>query len=234
VYVDDRLIWENLNQYGEPPFCIAFPGVLDVEEQTTDKYYEALGDSILHALRTQDGTTLFDEVNYVASYLKTMAYDDLKPAVQIMPDKDGNEQKPPESVPGSAQMVSVKSQVLPWPRGQLTTAMTTYMAKISEAEQRGTFATLEQGIIDLPQSGVAIAKKVALQNESLLPRLNCIASLYQQTALMEIRQFIALGNSAEIGEPDMRSTIPPLSLTAITLLIQVLYFFARELLERHP
>jgi len=199
VYVDDKQVYEEINPYGRPPFNIAFANVMDAETLNANDYYERLGDSLLHSLRNADGATLFDENNYIASYLKTMSVDDLRPAVAYPSTEDKAYQKLPDATPGTGEMVPVKQPPVLYPRGQLSQAMAMFIERVDAAKQRGTFATLASDIM-LPQSGVAIAQKVALQGETLLPRLNCLASICQQTALMEIEQFILLGESVEIGE----------------------------------
>lgn len=212
VFVGKEKVDEKPNSYGKPPFNIAFPGIADAETQEDSAYYERLGDSILHNLRTADGAYLFDENNYVASYLKTMSADDLWPAAVFPAPPEGDFQDTPPEVPGSGDMIKSKQAPVLYPRGQLSNAMSMYIQMVQGAMQRGTFATLAHGIIDLPQSGIAIAQKIALQNESLLPRLNAIASLCQQTANMEIEQFVALGETVKLGETGHSETYSPAEL----------------------
>lgn len=211
VFVGNTQVVEEANGYEFPPFVIAIPQTSSARRDTN--YYKYLGDSILRTLRTEDGTCLFDEKNYIASYLKTLAKESLFPPVQFPAPPEGDYQAlPTGGVASAGSMVQVKQPALAFPKSELSMGMQMYIQTINEAIQRGTFATLQHGIIDLPQSGVAITQKMALQNESLLPRLNCIASLFQQAAKMSIRQFIKLGKTLDLGEEGHRRTYSPVDL----------------------
>ena len=210
VFIGDNQVKEEANPYMEPPFVIAIPQTSSARRDTN--YYKYMGDSILRTLRTEGGKYLFEEKNYIASYLKTLSGEALFPPVQFPAPPEGDYQQIPDKVTGSGQMVQTKQPAMAYPKSELSQGTAMYIQTINEAIQRGTFATLQHGIIDLPQSGVAITQKMALQNESLLPRLNCIASLFQSMSKMSIRQFIRIGETLELGEEGHRRVYSPVDL----------------------
>ena len=93
VFIDERLIMENPNPYGEVPFVVQWPAagisLSDPDWRRSD------GESIFFLCRSDDGTNIWDELNYVASILKTQAAETVQPPQQLP--------APPErQIPGNA------------------------------------------------------------------------------------------------------------------------------------
>lgn len=216
IYVDKKLVKLLRNEYGEPPYVIAFPSTSSALK--IENSIERLGDSIMHSLRTSDGQYLFDEKNFVASIVKTLAVKAITPDLQFptgeaLPDDKPEYQALPQERPhGDGAMIQVKQPAQLVPREDMTQALQTYAQMINEQLDRGTFSALSHGILELPLPAAGIAQLMGANDDLLLPRLNCLASLRQSAAKMAIRQIKKLGEPIQLGEEGSKRSYSPADL----------------------
>ena len=198
VYVNNGKELEDENQYKEPPFAIAFPSTTSALRG--EDYLKRKSDSLLHLTRSEAGDYLFDEMNYLASILKTQAGETLKPPLQKLPKPDGTVASVEESYPGPGEVISADSRIFDVPKPDVRMSTQMYLQQIDALLQRATYSALDYGMIDLPLAFVTVNRMMENKGDLLLPRLNCIASLFQATARMKLRQFESLATTVEIGE----------------------------------
>lgn len=215
IFVEDEQVDERENPYGYPPFVIAFPATSSALR--SHDYIQRLGDSILHSLRTANGKYLFNEKNYVASNLKTLSSKSIKPDLQFPstpgPDGEPHYQALPPSYPdGTGAMLQTSQPAVLVPRPDVALSTTMFSQMIDTAIQRGTYASLDYGVIDMPLSAVAISRLAQSKDELLLPRLNCIAALWQASANMKIKQFLFFQEALSLGQEGHRRSYSPVDL----------------------
>ncbi len=208
VFVDGKKVAENANPYGYAPFVISFPAsTIPLKDQGSIKYK---GDSILHTLRDDAGHYLFEEKNYIASILKTLAMENLKPAQQLPASEAAEYQPLPENgYPAPGEVIQVKSPMLPVQKGDVKGATLKYYDMVETQLRQSTYSSLDYGTIDMPLSAVAMVQVQSGKNEMLLPRLNNVASLTAQAGRMKLRQVLQMGRSVRLGEEGHKRTYKP-------------------------
>lgn len=203
IFIDDKLITTRPNPYGFCPFIVQVPACgLSIQEKG---YYKYRGESIFALLRNDKGESIFDECNFIATNLKTMTSDLVKPALMLR-DEDGNivylDEYPGD--PGSITSLG-KGKLELVPKRDITNAARYYKEIIELNKQLSTYTILDFGSTNMPLSGAAITKLAETKGELLMYRLGAIASLMEQDARMTIRQLpICLENSklksVKVGE----------------------------------
>jgi hypothetical protein len=197
IYLDKVQIDEKPNTYGYPPCVIqAVPfgaGLLKDRDAIRRK-----GESIFYPHRD-----MFEEVNFMASILKTQSFDDLRPALQQPGDKTA---ETPKEYSASQSVTAVDEPLLLVPRRDMTNAMRNYLGIINSIIQRAGLSNLDEGTLTFPLAAVAIAKMLAQKQSLTMPRLAAHELLYRARTRMIINQIIAMGGSFTIGEEGRERT----------------------------
>lgn len=186
-----RQIDERDNPYGVVPFIVQAvpfgPGIL-----RTRDYLKRRGESIFYPHRK-----MFDELNFMASILKTKAYDDLYPALQMVGDKLA---KTPKKYAGTSKStIALENALQLVPTRGMTTAMQQYMRTIEGIIQRSGLSDIDQGTLNFPLSAIALTTMMAVKESLTLPRLSAMAELYQARTRMIISQVQHFTDTIEIG-----------------------------------
>jgi hypothetical protein len=210
IYIAGQKIAENPNTYGEAPFVTQRPAAGTTLKDTG--CLKRRGESVFYLCRNECGGTIWDELNYVASILKSQAAETVQPPQQLPAPPEGEYQAVPESYPSAGEMITTKlpMQLVPKPDVRESTRM--YYTIIEKARQLATFSILDSGILEFPLSAVAYQQALSRRNELLLPRLQALAQLQQSAARMKIRQFQRLGRTLKLGEPGHQRTYKPADL----------------------
>ena len=202
VWADGELIKDQINPYGYVPFVIAHPATgTFIKDKDSAKYRN---ESIFALVRNDEGVSLFDELNFLASIMKTLNVGLIKPALQY--ESTDGETAVVEEHPGTTGSVTSVEKGGGFklvPQRDIANYTRYYKNMVDTLKQVATFAITDYGSISFPLSAVAMSKLSSERNEALLPRLNARAVLKQKRAKMIIRQAIALG-SVEIGEEGHR------------------------------
>ena len=194
IFLDNKQIDEKDNPYGYVPFVIqsAPYGAGFLKEVDSLK---RTGESIFYPHRD-----MFEELNFMASILKTQSFDDLRPGLnRINEDSDVLDKYPP-----SQSVTDTENPLVLVPRRDMTNAMRNYMGLINGIVQRAGLSNIDEGVITFPQSAVAWAKILAQKQSLTLPRLLALELLYRASTKMIIAQTIQLGGSFEIGQEGMK------------------------------
>jgi len=191
VYVDDKEIVKRANPFGYPPFVIqAVPygaGLL----KTVD-FIKRTGESIFYPHRD-----MFKEMNFMASLLKTQAFDDLRPGLQG--------EKLLEAYPSQKSITEIRERPYELiPRRDMTNAMRAYQGIIDSVIQRAGLSSINEGTLTFPIAAVLFARLMAERNSLTLPRHQAMGLLYSARTRMILKQLIALGGSFELGEEGMK------------------------------
>ncbi len=143
---------EKKNPYGYPPIVIqAVPfgaGLLKSKDAIKRK-----GESIFYPHRD-----MFEEINFMASVLKTQSYDALRPALQLPGDKTA---EPPKDYAASNSYTPVDEPMLLVPTRDMTNSMRNFLGIVNSMLQRAGLSNLAEGTITFPLAAVAIAKMLA-------------------------------------------------------------------------
>ncbi len=204
VYFDDKLqkVWvnekqkdEQENPYGYPPIVIQAapfgPGMLRGQGAIAKK-----GESIFYPHRD-----MFEEMNFMASLLKTKSYDEFRPGLQIPGSKS---KKGPKKYPTTKSIVGPDKLIQLIPTRDMTNAQRNFMGMISAMMQRAGLSELMEGSITMPLAAVAITKMLAQKESLTFPRLVALEMVYRARQRMINRQLIELGGTIEIGEEGMK------------------------------
>ncbi len=185
VFIDGVEISKRPNPYGYAPFVTQIPACgLSIQEKDYVKYR---GESIFSLLRNDAGESIFDEANFIASLLKTMSLDQIKPALvyrnregelKVLDDYPGD--------PGSVIPTDVDSGFDLVPKRDIKNSTRIYKNIVDINKQLATYTILDFGSTTMPLSGTAMARLSENKDELLLNRLNAIAFLLRQEALMTI------------------------------------------------
>ena len=196
-----KQIDEQDNPYRYPPFIVQAvpfgPGGLGRKNGITN-ILKGKGESIFYPHRD-----MFAELNFMASIIKTQAYDDLRPGLQQPGDTIN---KRPKKYPGSKTIVSVENPLLLTPTRGMTRSMLEFMRIIESVIQRSGLSAIDQGVLDFPLAAVALAKMMAVKESLTLPRLQAMSELYQARTWMIIDQAQRFGSTVEIGQENMKRT----------------------------
>ena len=194
IYLDKKKIDERPNPYGYPPFVFAFvPSGPMLKEKDAIKHK---GESIFYPHRD-----MFEEMNFMASMVKTQSFDDLRPALQE-PGEKGSD--PLEKYPTSQSSQAVGAPLLLVPTRGMTNAMRTYMGIISTILQRAGLSAIDEGGITFPLSAVALARLMAQKQSLILPRHQALSVLYRARTRMILDQIINIGGTIELGAENMK------------------------------
>ncbi|KKK52380.1 hypothetical protein LCGC14_3105500, partial [marine sediment metagenome] len=182
--IKGKQIDERDNPYGYPPFIVKAvpfgPGRLKRCGNLQDTL-KGTGESIFYPHRD-----MFAELNWMASVIKTQAYDDLRPALQMPGDKTA---KTPKEYAGLSKTTkAVKDPLILVPTRGMTRSMLEFMRIIESIIQRSGLSTIDQGVLDFPLAAVALAKMMAVKESLTLPRLQAMSELYQLRTKMIIDQ----------------------------------------------
>ena len=192
---------ERDNPYGYPPFivkAVSFgPGGLGRRDGIRNTL-KGKGESIFYPHRA-----MFAELNFMASMIKTQAYDDLRPGLQEAGDKGATM---PKRYPVSKTAIARQNRLELVPTRGMTRSMLEYMRLIESIIQRSGLSAIDQGMLDFPLAAVALAKMMAIKESLTLPRLSAMAELYQARTWMIIDQAQRFGATVEIGQENMKRT----------------------------
>lgn len=187
IKVDGEQVDERDNPYGYPPFIVQVvpfgPGLMRRNDTL-----KGVGESIFYPHRD-----MFDELNFMASVIKTQAYDDLRPALQKLGTKG------PKKYPTSKSILPTDELLQIVPTRGFTAAMQQFMGLIESIIQRAGLSAIDQGTLNFPLSAVALTKMMAVKESLTLPRLQAMSELYQARTRMIIDQVRKFGATIEIG-----------------------------------
>jgi roadblock/LC7 domain-containing protein len=205
VYIDDVEAKRNSNEYGYVPFCMGFPMTGSFIKDI--KYIQYQWESIFALCRNDQGQSLFDEINFLATILKNKNYDLLDPAkYTVSPDGKILEIPPEMSTPGSNTAMDMGSEVKLMPNRDVAGYTSYYKRMIDELVQIATFSINDYGAMGIyPMSAVAMAHLSSKREKAYLPRLNALASLRESTDLMVLKQNKSNG-PVELGEGSNKRT----------------------------
>lgn len=193
--------------FGEPPFVIQMPP--SGSALKTKKTMERQGESIFALLRD-----LYPETNWLATLLKTLNYDLLKPPTQEATE-EGRTATPPKKNPSKAgrhTMVDQQNAITLIPKPDLKNFTRVYKSMIDQRVQMASFSIQDFGSITFPLPAVSLALLAGSKGELLLSRLWALALLYQQRSRMIIKQYIAIGKTLELGAEGHRRKHDPAKL----------------------
>jgi hypothetical protein len=80
---------------------------------------------------------------------------------------------------------------------------------VDSCRQIGSFSMTDYGNLQFPLPGVALGSLLDQRTQILLPVLQGLGTLEQQTALMVIRQYLQIGKAFEIGRPAHKKSFDP-------------------------
>ncbi len=194
VHIDDKQIVEEDNPYGYPPFVVeAVPyGTMLTGEDTI----KGEGESIFFPHRN-----MFAEMNWMATVIKTQAFDDLRPALQQVGDKLAAEL---ERYPKSSEIATTDNPLVIVPRRDMSNSMRTYMGIVSGILQRAGLSAINEGTLTFPIAAVLFARLMAERNSLTLPRHQALGHLYTARTRMILTQLIDIGGSFELGQEGMK------------------------------
>lgn len=204
VYVNNELVSEQDNPYGKPPFVIQMPPSGSALQHRDIRKRQ--GESIFSLLRD-----LYPETNWIATFLKTKNYDQLKPPLQEA-TTEGRTSKAPKKSPSAAgrhTMVDQQNAITLVPQPDLKNFTRVYMNMIDKRVQMASFSIQDFGSITFPLPAVSLALLAGAKGELLLSRLWALALLYQQRSRMIIEQYIAIGKTLELGAEGHRRKHDP-------------------------
>ena len=171
------------NIWGEVPFVIqsAPVGSPALSQYGTRNW----GQSIYYTL-----DYIFDEIDWLATLAKTMAFDGMRPALQgsKIPEgypKSGELVEMPEATPGNIPLSLI-------PRGDFTQAQAVYKGIIDSFKQQMGYNSLSYGDARWPMSGAAIAMLMSAKDSIMAPRMNTLALLTRGVHTMRLRQIQTL------------------------------------------
>ncbi|KKN70401.1 hypothetical protein LCGC14_0430960 [marine sediment metagenome] len=204
IYVNKQLANEQDNPYGKPPFVIQMPPSGSALKHRDTKKRQ--GESIFSLLRD-----LYPEINWIATLLKTMNYDLLKPPYQEVTE-EGRTAKPGKNYPGKAGRVMQVDQQNAYtliPKPDLKNFTRVFMNMIDRREQMASFSIQDFGSVTFPLPAVSLALLAGSKGELLLSRLWALALLYQQRSRMIIEQYLEINKTLELGAEGHRRKHDP-------------------------
>lgn len=195
LYVGDKLLVEQKNPFGKPPFVIAAPAT---GFMLRDKGYVAHdSEDILFLIRD-----ILDELNRTISIEQTKAFETLRPPyVEPVEKVDA---KPAGKVPVTGQVKKYKKgeepQLLETP--DVNRAFLTAREDLSKVLQMGGVNDIDLGNVSQTVSAVWITAQAGIRKKFSGPRLKTISQAEQALARLMIEQ---AKNAVELeeGSPDI-------------------------------
>jgi hypothetical protein len=189
VWINGKLVQEQKNPYGEPPFAIVLPpsGFM-----LRDKgYLEHEAEDLFFLNRG-----LYNELNRSVSIEQTLGMDILKPAME-QESSDGLLDS--DNAPQSGQVLKVKKGELhvPVPHGDLNQASLTARLDIQKRIQMGGVNDIDLGNVSQTVSAIWITEQSEIRNKVIEPRLRALAEFSQISARMLIEQARRTAGGAE-------------------------------------
>ena len=204
VYANEKMIHEEKNTLGYPPFVIveSASGAM-INDEDYEKYH---AESIYASVRD-----LYPEINRLASIVATLTQWSFRGPRQYRSEL-GELAKTPE-LPTNDEDIVVPVELRGgydfFPINDIKNATRMLQSLLSSAIQRATFSNLEYGTLSMPLSAVAIQKMLDTRGAIVLVRLLDAISYYQQTARMFIDQYITGGIKALVGKPGIEREYDP-------------------------
>lgn len=209
IYVDDQELRREKSSkvlgypIDYPPFTFQIvPAGSVLKDKDSLKY---TGESVFEILRA-----VFDEDNFVASTLKTLNYGLFKPPVQIA-RKDGIGNPPQDYVgdPGTMTIVETPGAIQPVFMPDIKAFTARYDSKIRQIMDKAGYSSVDYGQTTEVLSFIAMTLLAQGKRELLLPRLKALSLLSEASYRMIIRQFLAIGETVELGELGHRREYSP-------------------------
>lgn len=176
-----QLVKENPNIWGYSPFIIhACPTGSPL---STSKGIEHRGESVFYELEH-----IFDDIDFMASLIKTQAYEDLRPALHKAGSGDGDPDHYP--VPGSVENTDVPYSLVP--RRDMTNAQRAFMNMINDFLQRAGLSAVQYGSLTFPLSGVSLMQLNQAKETIMVPRFQTMALMLQGGHRLLIKQIKAM------------------------------------------
>lgn len=197
VYIDNDLVLEQENPYGEPPFVfqlVPAGTMIDDEDELANQ-----GESIFEFVRS-----LYSEINRFGSILATLTQKSFLNNLQIgvtNPEQlDASAIENPNDL-NTRKVYPVEKDggFKPMPIEDTYNSSRLWWGVLSDLEQKGTISDMNFGTLTFPLSAVAISKLTDARDKMILPRLQAKALYKQAQSRMIIKQYVALGIDAEVG-----------------------------------
>ncbi len=193
VFLDNKLVWEEINPFGYPPVILqtaqagTFLG-------TSERSLRMQGDSIFGANRD-----LYPHWNAINTIMQTMNYLTLNPPT-IWATEDG-EKLPEENPYGFGRQTGIKTdeKVYQIDLPDIQASNRNFQAIIGAAQQRGSLAYTDWGNLAFQLSNVALATLGEAAQQVYTPRLFTMARFRKRAAMMMIDQMKRFDLSANIG-----------------------------------
>jgi len=206
VFAEDKVIKDQPNPYGYPPFVIAKCPIGCMFN--TENAAKHDGESIFWPDRN-----LWESKNETATILKTLSRKALKGGLELQrgPNSPDKGQKPAES-PYQEDVVietEIGGGFKQLPVNDIKSATRLLYSIVEACLQRGELTPLDYGSLTFPLSSVAILNLLAARNDIFAPRLSTIASFYQALSRMIIKQCISSGKTIKLGRPGNQNTYSP-------------------------
>ncbi len=192
TWVGDILIRGNPNIWQFVPGF--FQGVALGSSMWEENAIERKWESIFNTSRS-----LYAELNFIASILKTQNYGAVKPAQQMNPLPDGTKAKPPDGFPAPATITATNSLMQPVNVGDLKNYTVRYFEILNQLHNQATFSSLEITSLGEAWSAVAIQRVQNNRSKMQQPRLMAARQLKERLFKLLTRQIIILNEIGQIG-----------------------------------
>lgn len=192
VYVEGKLVQQEPNPYGYPPFVIYPVQLIPPRGRNTDETIKYYGDSIYGP-----GRDVADKKNAIASIALTLAYRDFRSPLALKGDGKMIDESPYQD--GIVMSLDKEESLEPIPYGDLRAAVGFVWNIIDNASQRGAFVYSEWGDIPFELSAIAIEKLEGHRDQVFIPRIQAINLANRETAHMLLEQFKMYNLPARLG-----------------------------------
>jgi len=197
VYVDEKVVLSESNDYGEVPVAMALsPAGLHFQDKDME---ENRGESILWLSRN-----LYAEANKYISILTTLNTGALFPPLQKPYEEIPNKQ-PQSPQGGSRTVVPYKTADGPYaamPREDILQATRMGWSIIDSQIQQTSFSTSQMGTLQFPLSSLALEELNEGQELVLANSIQALSLMYLQSSRIMARQFIALEGSVPVTDKE--------------------------------
>ncbi len=202
VFIGDEKIKQDKNKYGYPPFVLSIvPSGSMLQDADM---LEHRGESIFFPNRD-----VYPHYNFIASVLQTLTVMSFRGAMQFGSEAGPLAQKP-EKPPFGVDVViptGLQDFFRQVPVNDINNAARLMYSMLEGALQQGSLSDIFYGNLRFPLSGAALHTIFEPANMIFLPRLQALATYYQELHRMVIKQFIALGKTLKLGE-NQREYLP--------------------------
>jgi hypothetical protein len=191
VWIDGRLALRQNNPFEKVPFVIVLPAT---GFMLRDKGYLAHEAEDLLAFNRG----LYDELNRTVSIEQTLGMDIIEPAME-QESSDGDLHTDELPLPGQTLKVKKGERHLLVPRGDLNNATVTARQDIQKAIEQGGINDIDLGNVSQRVSAVWITEQTIIRSKFEEPRLQALATFYQQAHRMLIEQTLkTVGNRSDL------------------------------------